>query len=171
MSAWFGSSSTPRVAQDPQPPPESDAPTHPNEPAWELVEALEACDGAYDDSAPSPTAVNDGAVNDNAANDDAVNEEVEATVVNDDGSAAPYTWQQTLEVAKEHLLSPDLSQLVARCLARQPASRPSVNELLAMRESEALRHAGAVHAMKREMMELRQQLEQARHNLGSVVGE
>ena len=51
MSAWFGSS-TPRVAQDPQPPPESDAPTHPNEPAWELVEALEARVKQHDGATP-----------------------------------------------------------------------------------------------------------------------
>ena len=55
MSAWFGSSSTPRVAQDPQPPPESDAPTHPNEPAWELVEALEARVKQHDGATPFVT--------------------------------------------------------------------------------------------------------------------
>ena len=54
MSAWFGSS-TPRVAQDPQPPPESDAPTHPNEPAWELVEALEARAKRHDGATPFVT--------------------------------------------------------------------------------------------------------------------
>ena len=54
MSAWFGSS-TPRVAQDPQPPPESDAPTHPNEPAWELVEALEARVKQHDGATPFVT--------------------------------------------------------------------------------------------------------------------
>ena len=54
MSAWFGSS-TPRVAQDPQPPPESDAPTHPNEPAWELVEALEARVKRHDADKPFVT--------------------------------------------------------------------------------------------------------------------
>ena len=54
MSAWFGSS-TPRVAQDPQPPPESDAPTHPNEPAWELVEALETRIKQHDGATPFVT--------------------------------------------------------------------------------------------------------------------
>ena len=54
MSAWFGSS-TPRVAQDPQPPPESDAPTHPNEPAWEFVEALEARVKRHDGATPFVT--------------------------------------------------------------------------------------------------------------------
>ena len=54
MSAWFGSS-TPRVAQDPQPPPESDAPTHPNEPAWELVEAIEARVKRHDADKPFVT--------------------------------------------------------------------------------------------------------------------
>ena len=54
MSAWFGSS-TPRVAQDPQPPPESDAPTHPNEPAWELVESIEARVKRHDADKPFVT--------------------------------------------------------------------------------------------------------------------
>ena len=54
MSAWFGSS-TPRVAQDPQPPPESDAPTHPNEPAWELVEAIETRIKQHDGARPFVT--------------------------------------------------------------------------------------------------------------------
>jgi len=54
MSAWFGSS-TPRVAQDPQPPPESDAPTHPNEPAWELVEAIETRIKRHDGARPFVT--------------------------------------------------------------------------------------------------------------------
>ena len=54
MSAWFGSS-TPRVAQDPQPPPETDAPTHPNEPAWELVEAIETRIKQHDGATPFVT--------------------------------------------------------------------------------------------------------------------
>lgn len=41
MASWFGA--PPKVSQEPRPPsPQFDAPTHPNEPAWELVEAIEA---------------------------------------------------------------------------------------------------------------------------------